>query len=328
MERDVRASDNVGLSVPVWDTQPPITDDHHASLMDDLTPYASLLFPPSSRIKRGLTILSDALGPSESILPREDLSILARLLGQDLPTPVYELTVSILADHGREWRSPINSAEKYGMDINWDPWNPNDDPTVDSSRSHLASLDWIFYEVVSHRPDGKMWSKPMPISKGRGYYRALHAMASNATLMSHIWYALVLEVVTVYDAIGGYAWSHTLSDEARASLLALVADAWPQIEEVASSGEGTDYNTMAFESPALHMDLAGMNHYRALEAFLDLVTRPIARCDGVVAPSVDVNDLFGDWGYYGRNGLIKMKEETLVVLRRYNMIRSVKYVGY
>lgn len=280
-----------------WDPLPPRKGDNYTALMDDISPYAQLLYPPSTRTDNGLRILSlshitsphgnNISSPRLRLLEPSHLDNLALLLGLDLPTPMYQLIVDVIVDHGKLHRTvPTAFAlEHQEMATDEYAWNPTNNPAIGNERSYLASLDWIFYEVVSHRQDGKLGDK-RPVTRGRGYYRALWAMASNATLMSHLWYSLVEEVASVYDREVDYV--SVLSDKARSTLLDLVLAAWPQIEEVADAGEGTDYNVIVFDQLHLYLDLIEEEYVGTVGILLDLAISPITRCNGSRAESSDV----------------------------------------
>ena len=307
----------------LWDPSPPPKGDEYATLMDDLSPYAQLIYIPSLRMEEALNDLSQL---SRSTMKRQfcpstkNLDDMARLLGLDLPTPMYQMVVDTIVEYGGVNRivpTAFGLHRRGTMFPDERAWNPTNNPLVDDRRSYLASLDWIFYEVVSHMLDRKMGYKVL-VTQGRGYYRALKVMASNVALMSHLWYSLVEEVATIHGTHNDISQRMYLSDEARASLLTLVLDAWPQIAEVARAGEGTDYNTVVFDEGTMYCHLAEGGYHLTLGAVLDLAIRPISWCPGTVAPSASVANLYD--AEEDAKELLSMSDEVRTLLDKYNMV--------
>ena len=298
----------------LWDTQPPPTSEYD-TLMDDLATYAPLLFPPSVRITDALQDLASLVHSNRLFrMHISKISNLALLLGLDLPTTFYQLVVDTIVRNGLDIEAiPEAFAWEHQLD-GPPPWNPTEDPTLDD-RPYLASLDWIFYEVVSHRAD-KLTKYQLPVTQGRGYYRALEVMAGNKELMGHLWYSLVEEVVSVYDGA-----PHLLSDEARGALLMLVLEAWPQIEEVADNLEGTGYNETVMDNEFLYEELVSYGYSRTLDLMLTLAKLPIRSVyDGSIGPSSpSVASVF----YYGERFLNQIRDrfpEVYNVLKKHNVV--------
>lgn len=268
----------------------PTSIGEYEALMDDISVYTPLIFPPTVAMARALNIVATMLGPNppDTYQGKEYLyDGIALLLGLDLPTPFYRLVVDLLVQYGSEMEGvPEAFIQRYHVKNRNMVWYPTDG---DQTRPYLATLDWIFYNVVSHRPvEG---DPDYPVTPGRGYYRALEALASNKTLMANVWYSLVEEVIYSTDPDRQYRKLRPpvviLSDEAAATLLEHVLEAWPEIDAVSVAGLNTDYNTLVV--PISLVDLAYLirhNYYNTLDAIYTIMYKPLTRViGGGVSPS-------------------------------------------
>lgn len=261
----------------LWNPFPSPTDEYER-LVDDLVPYtalASMGEAEASTLCRMIALLKD---PSSTNVKGHHIQEMCCLLGMDIPAPVYDIVIDAIVMFGQRL---LGEPDAFGREHDGVPY-PWVRTTGSVERPYLATLDWIFYEVVSHR---RNLDSDEQVCGDRGYYHALEALARNKKLMSHIWYSFLEEVITLHEDA-----PHPLSDEARASLLARLWEAWPEIEAVAESGEGTDFNVVVMDQDYLFDELIDAGYYRTLDWALTMALAPLRRIrDWTIRPSMVEN---------------------------------------